>query len=127
MFKRFLAVFFVLVITASFGVISVAAEDSPTFTVSDASANAGDDIEVTLTCEGNPGITAWKLDVSYDRDVMQLTDCNIGGTFDGVMTSKSVDAYPYTLSWSNDLADDTSNGTIAVLKFHIKNLSQNYF
>ena len=96
------------------------ADEMPAFSVTSAEAKPGDEVEITVSCSDNPGITAWKLDINYDNNAMDLIDCNMECAFLKVMGSQTIDAMPYVISWSDDTKDVTTNGTMAVLKFKIK-------
>ena len=89
------------------------ADEMPAFSVTSAEAKPGDEVEITVSCSDNPGITAWKLDINYDNNAMDLIDCNMECAFLKVMGSQTIDAMPYVISWSDDTKDVTTNGTYA--------------
>ncbi|MBP0987033.1 MAG: hypothetical protein J6S92_01995, partial [Oscillospiraceae bacterium] len=85
-------------------------------------AAAGEQIEVPIRMQGNPGITALSLNISYDNTKLKLL-----GAADGVIlgtssfiSGKDLSAIPYTLNW-DDLAkeNNTENGIVAKLRFAV--------
>ena len=45
------------------------ADEMPAFSVTSAEAKPGDEVEITVSCSDNPGITAWKLDINFLKKV----------------------------------------------------------
>jgi len=95
-------------------------ENAPKIVVSSGSGILGQQVQVAISLENNPGITSMLITVVYDTDVLQLVsveDCEkLGIAFHSDNLTS-----PYTLSWANDTA--TSNyvvdGDIAVLIFNV--------
>ena len=77
---------------------------------------------VNIVLSDNPGITSMRLHVSYNTDVMTLTEVIDGGILGTANHPHNLGTYPYILSWANDTAPSniTSNGIIATLKFELK-------
>ena len=117
--KRQLFILLSLIFIMTANSFSAFADDAPTFSASDVSGKPGDEVAVAITCSGNPGITAWKVDISYDNSVMSLTDCNQNCDFSGVLGSQTLQAMPYVISWMDGTADVTTSGKMAELKFKI--------
>ena len=92
---------------------------TPCFVVSEASAVVGQEVELTVSVENNPGIVAAELEITYDTDALELVKAEdqellAGGTF-----SENLSAKPYYLSWQqNETA--AVNGTLATLTFLVK-------
>ena len=81
------------------------------------------DVEVPIDISGNPGITAIKLEVSYDSDVLTLKS---GGVTDKNLligrVPTEITLNPFNLGWEDsgvDAANNFSNGTIATLSFDV--------
>ena len=57
---------------------SVSAQDGGGLNISNGGAAPGDSDEVTLTATdiGDPGLGAWSIDISYDDSVMTAVDCD---------------------------------------------------
>ena len=100
--------------------ISADAAGTAKFALNGADAYVGEEAVVSFSCTGNPGITAWKVEFQYDRNALELIDYDAAGVFEGIVSSQTVSAYPFVMSWSNDIADVTTNGKIADLKFKVK-------
>lgn len=77
---------------------------------------------VNIVLSDNPGITSMRLNISYDTEVMLLTEVTDGGILGVSNHPSNLETYPYILSWANDTApsDITANGTIATLEFQLK-------
>jgi hypothetical protein len=81
------------------------------------------DVDVPIDISGNPGITAIKLEVSYDSDVLTLktngvTDKNL--LIGRVPTEITLN--PFNLGWEDsgiNAENNFSNGTIATLSFDV--------
>lgn len=101
-------------------VIPAFAENEPQFSLSDADCYAGDNVTITLNCNNNPGVTAWKVDVYYDSEALQLVSCDTDSVFGDAIPSQTIEENPYTVSWSNDIKDVTVNGKMAAFTFKIK-------
>lgn len=56
----------------------VAGPDSPTLTAGSATAAAGADasVDVEVLGFGPPGLGAWTIDITYDPDVVSITNCD---------------------------------------------------
>ena len=122
MCKRIAPVFisFVLFITLF---IPVIAADAGSITVSGASGKAGDTVEIKLDLSGNPGLIAMRLFVSYEPSKIKLISAEDGRLFETAASvfGNDINALPYVIMWEDSLAaaDNTADGTIAVLKFKI--------
>lgn len=102
--------------------VVVVSAATPTIRVSEATARRGESVKVTVSLENNPGIINMKLKVSYDRNALTLTKVEDAGTLGETWHPPVNQAtYPYTLTWSNDLASEnlTVNGTIVTLTFKV--------
>lgn len=109
-----------VMIIFSCALVHTSAAETPMFTVSDVNCKAGDEVTVTVECSGNPGISAWKVEVSYYTDALELVSCNSKGAFGTALTSQTLDTVPFVASWSNDLENVFVNGTLMELTFKVK-------
>lgn len=109
-----------VMILLSCALVHTAAEEVPMFTVSDVNCKVGDEVTVTVECSGNPGISAWKVEVSYYTDALELVGCNSNGVFGTALTSQTLDTVPFVVSWSNGLENVSANGTLMELTFRVK-------
>ena len=92
-----------------------------TVTTSSASVDPGDELAVTVSLDGNPGITVMRLRITYDRSVLTLTKVEDGSKLGSPLHSDETDSFPYVLYWKNSTAKTnyTDNGVIATLHFKV--------
>lgn len=119
-FKKALAAVMTICILCSVAAITSFAADNPKFVLSSATTKAGDEVNVTLDCSNNPGITAWKVDLSYDSTVLEMISCDMSGVFGTALGSQTITENPYTVSWNNDTEDISVNGKMAEFTFKVK-------
>ena len=107
------------------GAVTVQSDTVPTaiVTVGSVSAKAGDDIDVPITIEDNPGLVAMLLSVEYDTDKIQLTGVTDGSIFGtgSALFGRDFAQMPYKLLWEDGAVHSnyTQNGTLATLHFHV--------
>ena len=93
------------------------------FTVSDASARAGETVEVAVRVSQNPGIAAAWLELSYDPQVLALEDVQNGEIFpDACFTpGNNLTAVPFRALFVDSLTTDnyTQDGTLVVFTFRV--------
>lgn len=82
MIKRAFSIILILTVLFSFAV-TAAASDAAVITVSDASAKAGEAIELVVSVGSNPGISGAGITIEYSKNAMELTDIQplVGGNF----------------------------------------------
>lgn len=90
-----------------------------TISISDAKAEPGDTVTLTLDISNNPGIAGMMLKLSYD-DGLNLTSITKGNALANLTFTPSADITkkPCTLVWDGLTADST-NGTLLNLTFKI--------
>ena len=95
---------------------------TPAFRVSAASAAPGEEAELTLQMENNPGIIAANLELHYDRDKLELLGVTDAKLLPNGIFADQLSTYPYVLFWEASTAsgDITANGTLATLRFKVK-------
>ena len=121
--KKILTILLCVFILSS--AIMVSADEGSFSGIESKSVDVSDngDVEVPIDISGNPGITAIKLEVSYDSDVLTLktngvTDKNL--LIGRVPTEITLN--PFNLGWEDsgiNAANNFSNGTIATLSFDV--------
>ena len=96
------------------------ASGEPCIRVSSAEAMPGENVDVTVSLENNPGLISMLLSVEYDDSVLTLTGCTDAGKLGTPYHSPSFGT-PYTLSWGDDTAtsDNTYSGVIVTLHFTV--------
>ena len=83
-------------------------------------AQAGQSVTVPVTLSENPGIAGFEFQLSYDKNVLELTG-STGGDFSGVQFSKNLTTMPYKCSWMSASQENvTTNGTVCELTFKVK-------
>lgn len=124
---RIVAILLVVVLFVSNTFFSIAENSETTQKSSGATivgehvvAAAGETASVTINLANNPGIIAMKLIVSFDTDILTLTNVVDAGVL-GTQYHKPEKVSPYTLSWGMDTATEncTVNGTIVTLEFAV--------
>ena len=89
---------------------------APAIKASDVTGEVGEIVEVEISLEDNPGIVFMQLEVSYDADVLRLTEGGITDT--GRISGSAHNHNPLILSW-NTLNENKNNGVIAKIAFEI--------
>lgn len=98
----------------------VFAESTPVFSLSDASGVHGETVSVKLSVTENPGFSALKLKLNYDKAVLRLVSAEKSGIAQEMSftCSDSKEDNPYVMVWGN-AANVSGEGDIAVIKFEI--------
>ena len=86
-----------------------------------ATGTQGETVSVSIRLEGNPGLVALQLRVSYDGSALTLVEVADGGVLAGKNHGKNLAKNPYTLDWNDDTAEEnnTGDGVIVTLRFAI--------
>ncbi len=118
--RVFVSVLATLVLMATFAISPAVATGTPTFSISEASGQAGEQVQVSVRIADNPGIIALQVRVSYDSEVLELQSADGQGDFSGVAFGP-LNRQPFNVSWDDSLnPNSTANGTLATLTFQIK-------
>lgn len=116
----------VLCLLLSIFTVQAHADAEPGFELTSTSGVVGDTVEVSLILHENPGITALSVQVGYSAADLELLSIDNAGLFSDRITTSKLSANPVSISWyASDSSDDTSSGTLAVLKFRIKEGAKN--
>ena len=98
-------------------------EQMPLLALSAGSAKPGEQVEVRLSAEHNPGIVAALVRLSYDDTKLKLVKVQDSGLLgQGSFTAgKDLTEIPYKALWVNSLADKdfTEDGTLAIFTFEV--------
>ena len=120
--SRILAMFLVITLAVAqiMPVFAFSAETDPTIVVSEAIGAPGGTASVTVDLKNNPGIVSMTLSMSYNDEILTLTEVNDAGIL-GANAHKPEYVDPYTLAWVNDTATTnfTANGTIVTFVFTV--------
>ena len=110
-----IAVIFTILAVMPLGAL---AEGTPTFSISSATANAGEKAEIKISLKNNPGIASAKLTVEFGSD-LTLEKIVYGNKLGGMSQQPQTLNSPVILNWvspSEDLNDDV---VYATLKFSV--------
>lgn len=116
--KAIIALILALSIVTIGAVVQINAAEKPVFSFNSVSGNTGEEVELTLNCSNNPGVTGWAVNIGYDSDVLQLIKADGTSVFGDVTVSQDINENPFRAQWFG-LNDSTSNGTMLVLTFKI--------
>lgn len=105
-----------ITVTAVYEEISTA----PAFVVSNATAKAGDTVEVTVAVKNNPGIASIILSAAFDNDALTLTEVVYNTSIGGQTVQPQKKNSPIKLYWINGFADAEGDFVLATLKFTVK-------
>ncbi|MBQ9679945.1 MAG: bacterial Ig-like domain-containing protein [Ruminococcus sp.] len=123
--KKLLTILLVTLLVFSSLPIANAASITPAFVVESINARCGETIEVGIDIQNNPGITALQLKVEYSDSDLELLSIDNAGLFTDSITHGSLEVNPLTISWyASDSKDKSSNGTLAILKFKVRENAQ---
>lgn len=97
-------------------------DDSPKFLVGSATGKPGETVDIKVSIENNPSITALQVKIGYSSEDLELTEIIDNSLFDSPIShSKYLTANPQTISWHSTNSDDLSdNGTFVTLRFKLK-------
>ena len=93
--------------------------DAPAFVVDDVRALYGNTFTVAIRTQNNAGLVAFRLNVHYDTELLELISAE-EGAFVGT-TFGPVSANPFTFTWCDAIhPDNTANDTVVLLTFRAK-------
>ena len=123
--KKILSVGLALMLLLACIPLSASAENDPVFAAGNAEANPGDTIEIPILIENNPGIVAFSVSISYNRNVLTLQDASADGSVfpaEGITFGGSYDTDSFNIIWFDGTSTEnyTLSGTIATLTFLVK-------
>ena len=89
-----------------------------------ASAKPGETVDVDVRVDGNPGVVAALLNISFDTPALTLTGVDNGEIFadDTAVFSKDYSLVPFTVLWEDGLSTEnyTADGILVTLHFAVK-------
>ena len=110
-----------------FGAVGASAEGSgasPAIRVETVEAKVGDDIEVNVFIDNNPGIAGMQLNVFYDADVLTYKGVEYAEEWGGSGIPPQKASNPFILLWYN-FSDYSGSGVFATLSFSVADDSPN--
>lgn len=98
-------------------------EQMPKIVISNVRANPGDKVTVTASIVNNPGILGMSMVLSYDENVMKLTNVENGDAFKDILEMTNTKNFKNGCSFlwdgENIESDQVSDGEILILEFQI--------
>lgn len=92
--------------------------NTPVIKVSDIEALSGQEFNVEITLENNPGIIAMSLNVNYDPEMLTFVGAS-EGDFAGLSYGPTENV-PFVVSWEDALhGNNSTNGTFVILRFKL--------
>lgn len=104
-----------LALTLGFVPNSIAA--SQRLSVESKNAKSGESVKIAVSLEGNPGICAFMLDVTYDTSKLEYLSSSLGSSFQSGLANES--SGRVQVLW-DDTKDYSGNGEIVALTFRVK-------
>lgn len=93
--------------------------DAPAFVVESTTAREGEEFTVAIRTQRNSGIVSFKLNVSYDADLLELVgyeEKDFSSMSFGPETNN-----PFVINWVDAVRpDNTTNGVVVLLTFRVK-------
>lgn len=110
----------IILLTVLFAFCASAAENGA-LTLSSAAAAPGESVTLDVAMPANPGLVTMAIRVSYDTNVLELTNVTDTGLLTGTVLNPTYNS-PYTISWIDGEAteNNTETGTIASFTFKVK-------
>lgn len=120
LFKTVFVIVVVFAIIASALFVSKASNE-PSIVLSSVQGEEGEEVEVALSLNNNPGITALSVNIAYPSEGYELISIENAGLFESSISTSQLSRNPVTLSWfAADSGNKNDSGDLAILKFKIK-------
>ena len=116
--KRILSVLLIAILLLNVVPVPTHAAEGPTFVVKTVTANAGEDVDVTISVKNNPGIASIKLNVEYDHG-LTLNSVTYNTAIGGISQQPQKMSNPVTLNWVNATANTNGDWVFATLSFAV--------
>ncbi len=115
--KKLLSFVMVVAMLMSVCAFGVFAAGDPTMTVSSATVNKGETVNLTVDLANNPGISAAALSFEYDEEALELVGSPVkGADFSGLTQF----AKKYVWATDSSETDNAANGTFVTLTFKVR-------
>lgn len=122
--KKLLAL--LLTISTVLTLCTVVFADGFNVIVDNATANAGESVEVKISFENNTGILSATFDLTYDTERLELTEVRDGRLLQGGTFSPNYKANPYRMIWNSAASENfTDDGTLVTLRFAVLDNAKN--
>ena len=97
-------------------------DKSPRFVIGSSTGKTDETVDIKVSIENNPAITALQVKIGYSSEDLELIEIKDDYLFGSPISgSKYLTDNPQIISWfSRDSEDHIENGTIATLRFKIK-------
>ena len=116
--KKVLSIFIMLAMLSSIVVLPAAAAETVALTVSNVTAQPGEEVTVTISVANNTGLASLVFDVAYDS-VLTLTNVTFNPAFGAYATAPTPYRNPEPITMISPLSDITTNGIFVTLTFKV--------
>ncbi len=119
--KKIFSILIGIVFLTALFAFCVSATENGALTLSSATAAPGESVTLDVAMPANPGLVTMAIRVSYDTNVLELTNVTDTGLLNGTVLNPTYNS-PYTISWIDGEAteNNTKTGTIASFTFKVK-------
>lgn len=114
-----LVILIVLLLLPGFAGTSFAFEKTMDLSVSSASGHPGETVTVIVALSRNTGFASLKFGVSYDQTKLTLAEVSFSDQVGSYAVAPTPYQTPQTISIISPMSDNTMNGRLASLVFHI--------
>ena len=123
--KKIIALIISAIVIFSMCIFSASAAGSGIIVMSSASAKQGDSVTLNVTMPSNPGLVTMSIKVTYDTNVLQLTNVTDSKLLVGSQLNTNYTS-PYKITWADGstTTDNKKTGTIATFTFKVKDNAQ---
>lgn len=122
--KKIIAFIISAILILSMCIFPASAAGNGKIVMSSASAKQGDSVKLNVTMPSNPGLVTMSIKVTYDTNVLQLTNVTDSKLLVGSQLNSNYTS-PYKITWvdGSTTTDNKQTGTIATFTFKVKDNS----
>lgn len=119
--KKVFSIILVLMLLCGMLAVPVSAAGNGSLSMTSASGGRGETVTLSVKLNSNPGLVTMTIRVSYDTNVLELTNVSNPNLLVGAQLNPTYGS-PYTISWVDGATtvNNTKTGTIATFTFKIK-------
>ena len=119
--KKVFSIILVLMLLCGMLAVPVSAAGNGSLSMTSASGGRGEIVTLSVKLNSNPGLVTMTIRVSYDTNVLELTNVSNPNLLVGAQLNPTYGS-PYTISWVDGATtvNNTKIGTIATFTFKIK-------
>lgn len=119
--KKVFSIVLVLMLLVGMLAVPVSAAGNGSLSMTSAEGSRGDTVTLSVKLNSNPGLVTLTIRVSYDTNVLELTNVSNPNLLVGAQLNPTYGS-PYIISWVDGATtvNNTKTGTIATFTFKIK-------